>query len=93
MTKGLQPVEILKRTAALAETDHNLEMMDCAAVLHVYLELCALYPDDAKRKRDVDDAVGRLLKAAVQNPRWNESLSEVLHAKRAVHRSGKDGKA
>ena len=93
MTKGLLPVEILKRTAALAETDHNVEMMDCAAVLHGYMELSALHPDDAKRKRDVDDAVGRLLKAAVQNPRWNESLSEVLQAKRAVHRSGKDGKA
>jgi hypothetical protein len=93
MTKGLQPVEILERTAALAETDHNLEMMDCAAVLHGYLELSALDPDDAKRKRDVDDAVGRLLEAAVENPRWNESLSEVLQAKRAVHLGGKDGKA
>ena len=79
-----QPQEVLKRTAALAKADGNLEMMDCVALLHGYLELLAFRPEDTSRKKEVDDAVGRLLTAASRYPRWNSGLSEFVAAKGAT---------
>ena len=79
-----QPLEILKRTAALAKKDSNLEMMDCVAVLHGYIELSGLHPEDISRKKEVEEAVGRLLKAASRYPQWNSGLSEFVAAKSAT---------
>lgn len=83
MNKAPHPVEVLKRTAALAKTDSNLEMLDCAAILHGYMELSALHPEDLARKKDVVAAVGRLLKAASRYPNWDRSLSELAQVKRS----------
>ena len=84
MSKIPQPLEVLTRTAALAKTDNNLEMMDCATILHGYMELSALHPEDVARKKEVDEAVGRLLKAATRYPTWKKGLSEFVVAKSAV---------
>ena len=83
MSKIPQPLEVLTRTAALAKTDNNLEMMDCATILHGYIELSALHPDDVTCKKEVDEAVGRLLKAATRYPTWEKGLSEFVVAKSA----------
>jgi hypothetical protein len=90
MSNVAQAVEILNRTKALAKTDHNLEMMDCVAVLHGYVELCAFRPEDPHRREQVDEAVGRLLKAATRYPHWNRNLSELMKFRPAgIHPEGR----
>jgi hypothetical protein len=84
MNKIPHPLEVLTRTAALAKADNNLEMMDCAAVLHGYLELSSLHPEDVSRKQEVEEAVGRLLLAATRYPVWKKGLSEFVAAKGAM---------
>jgi hypothetical protein len=71
------PADILKRISALVKTDQNLEMMDCVAILHGYVELSAFRPEDPSRQKEVDDAVGRLLQAAERYPHWRESLLDL----------------
>src|SRR5437868_1124485 len=81
MSNVMHATEILKRTKALAKADHNVEMMDCVAVLHGYVELSAFRPEDANRRKQVDEAIGRLLKAATKYPQWNQNLLELLKFK------------
>jgi hypothetical protein len=80
MSTAKRPAEILRRTAALAKTEQNLEMMDCVAVLHGYVELSAFRPEDASRQKEVEDAVGMLLRAASRYPHWLEKLSDLRQA-------------
>jgi len=78
MSTASYPSELLKRVAALVKTEQNLEIMDQVAVLHGYLELSAFRPDDAARKKEVDDAIGRLLETAARHPAWKNSLAEFV---------------
>jgi hypothetical protein len=52
--------EILERATALAETERNLEVMDRAALLHGYLELTRLDPNNGTYRKDLQDAVASL---------------------------------
>jgi hypothetical protein len=82
--REIGPVEILKRTAAPAETDHNLEIIDCVAILHGYIELATFQPDDPSHKKQVHEAVARLLQVATKYPRSNGDGDELLPAKKFV---------
>jgi hypothetical protein len=53
--------ELLKRAAQLAESDRNLEIMDRATILHGYLELTKLDPNNRNHQRSVQDAAASLL--------------------------------
>jgi hypothetical protein len=52
--------ELLERATALAESERNLEIMDRATVLHGYLELARLDPDNGTYRKDLQDALTRL---------------------------------
>ena len=80
MTGIDQSADILHRAAAVARTDRNLEMLDCAALLHVYLELFRLRPDDSSARRDLEEAIRRLLDAANRHPMWRDALLEFTTA-------------
>ena len=52
--------ELLEHATAFAESQQNLEIMDRATVLHGYLELARLDPNNGEYRRDLEDAVARL---------------------------------
>jgi len=57
---ALTAEELLERATALAESERNLEIMDRATVLHGYLELTRLDPNNSTYRKDVEDAVASL---------------------------------
>jgi len=59
-TAALTAEELLERATALAESERNLEIMDRATLLHGYLELARLDPDNGAYRKDVQDAVTSL---------------------------------
>jgi hypothetical protein len=61
-TTPLTAEELLQRATALAESERNLEVMDRATVLHGYLELARLDPNNGTYRKDVQDAVMSLQK-------------------------------
>jgi len=61
-TTALSAVELLERAAAVAESKRNLEIMDRATVLHGYLELARLDPNNGTYRKDAEDAVANLQK-------------------------------
>jgi hypothetical protein len=52
--------ELLERATAFAQSERNLEIMDRAAILHGYLELAQLDPNNGMYRKDVEDAVASL---------------------------------
>jgi hypothetical protein len=59
-TIGLTAKELLERATALAESGRSLEIMDRATVLHGYLELARLDPDNGTYRKDIEDAAASL---------------------------------
>jgi hypothetical protein len=59
-TTALTAEELLERATALAESERNVEIMDRATVLHGYLELVRLDPNNGIYRKDVQDAVTSL---------------------------------
>src|SRR5262245_55449821 len=62
--------EILDRAKALAKSDQNLEMMDRVTLLHGYVSLSTLHPEDVAFRKHVDNALAGLLEAARTNTHW-----------------------
>jgi hypothetical protein len=62
--------EILDRAKTLAKSDRNLDMMDRVTLLHGYLGLSTLHPEDSTFQKDVDNAVTGLLEAASRHEHW-----------------------
>ena len=58
--------ELLVQATAVAKSDRNLELMDRITILHGYLELTKLDPNNATYRQNVHDAVARLLEAAYE---------------------------
>ena len=56
--------ELLERATALAKSDRNLEIMDRTTILHGYLELSRLDPNNDIYRQNVEEAAARLLEAA-----------------------------
>jgi hypothetical protein len=52
--------ELLERATAIAESERNLEIMDRATVLHGYLELARLDPNNGTYRKDLEHAVATL---------------------------------
>jgi len=61
---AIAPEELLERATALARSEHNIEIMDRTAILHGYLELTRLDPNNTTYRKNVEDAAASLLKAA-----------------------------
>jgi hypothetical protein len=59
-TIALTAEELLERASELAESEQNMEIMDRATVLHGYLELIRLDPNNSTYRKDVEDAVASL---------------------------------
>jgi len=53
--------QLLQQATALAKAGRNLEIMDRTAILHGYLELSKLDSTNQTYRKDIDDAVARLL--------------------------------
>ena len=60
----IAPEELLGRATALAKLEGNIEIMDRTAILHGYLELTRLDPNNTTYRKNVEDAAARLLQAA-----------------------------
>ena len=59
-TTVLTAEELLERATALAQSERNLELMDSVTVLHGYLELARLDPDNGTYRKDVQAALTSL---------------------------------
>ena len=65
MSKAVMaPEELLERVKALVKSERNLEIMDRTAILHGYLELTRLDPNNTTYLKNVEDAAASLLQAA-----------------------------
>jgi hypothetical protein len=56
-TTVLTVEEVLERATALAQSERNLEMMDRLTVLHGYVELARLDPNNGTYRKDVQTAL------------------------------------
>jgi hypothetical protein len=72
----VSPEELLERATELAKSDGNLDMMDRITVLRGYLGLRTLDPENGNYRKNVEDAVDRLLEAAHQHTHWHPLVSE-----------------
>ena len=54
--------EVLDHATAIAESERSLEIMDRVTVLHGYLELARLDPNNGTYRKDVEDAVASVQK-------------------------------
>ena len=63
MSTTIAPEEILERAMALAKSDRNLDIMDRTTILHGYLELRRLDPDNTMYRKNVEEAAASLLEA------------------------------
>jgi len=68
--------EILDRAKALAKLDQNLEMMDRVTLLHGYVSLSTLHPEDVTFRKDVDNALAGLLEAARTHSHWQSLVDQ-----------------
>jgi hypothetical protein len=66
----MDPQAFLQHATALARTDRDLEMMDWVMVLHGYLVLITLHPEDASFRKCANEAAARLLEAARSHSHW-----------------------
>ena len=66
-TTIMAPEEVLERATALAKSYRNLDIMERTAILHGYLELTKLDPDNVAYRKHVDDAVANLVQAASES--------------------------
>jgi hypothetical protein len=64
MSVIIAPEELLDRATALAKSDRNMEIMDRTTILHGYIELSRLAPENSAYRKDVEAAAARLLEAA-----------------------------
>jgi hypothetical protein len=60
----IAPEELLERATALAKSERNIEIMERTAILHGYLELTRLDPNNTTYRKNVEDAAASLLQAA-----------------------------
>jgi len=68
-TTGLSVKELLERATALAESE-RLEIMDRATVLHGYVELAGLDPNNGTYRKSVEDAVTNLQELVYDCVTW-----------------------
>jgi hypothetical protein len=59
-TRALNAEELLERATALAQSERNLEIMDRVTVLHGYIELARLDPNNGTYRKDVQEALTSL---------------------------------
>ena len=59
----MAPDDLLVHAAALARSNRDLEIIDRTAILHGYLELRRLDPNNDTYRQNVEDAAARLLQA------------------------------
>ena len=52
--------ELLEHTTALAKSHRNLEIMDRTAILHGYMQLSRLDPENGAYQKNVEDAAASL---------------------------------
>ena len=64
MSTTIAPEELLERATMLAKTDRNMDIMDRTTILHGYVELTRLDPNNDVYRKNVEEAVARLMKAA-----------------------------
>jgi hypothetical protein len=55
--------ELLEHTTAVARSQRNLEIMDRAAILHGYMQLTRLDPNNDAYRKSVEDAAASLRRA------------------------------
>ena len=60
----IAPQELLERATALAKSERDMDIMDRTAILHGYLELTRLDPNNMSYRKNVEDAVASRLQAA-----------------------------
>ena len=70
-TSTVSPEELLEKATELAKSDRNLDMMDRITMLRGYLGLRTLDPENGSYRRNVEDAVDRLLQAAHQHAHFH----------------------
>jgi hypothetical protein len=63
----IAPEELLERAMALAKSDRNMDIMDRTTILHGYLELRRLDPNNRTYRKNVEEAAASLLEAAEKN--------------------------
>jgi len=64
MSTTIAPEELLERATMLAKTDRNMDIMDRTTILHGYVELTRLDPNNDVYRKNVEEAAARLMKAA-----------------------------
>ena len=69
-TMTFSPEELLERATELAKSDGNLDMMDRVTTLRGYLGLRTLDPENGSYRKNVEDAVASLLRAAQEHTHW-----------------------
>ena len=70
-TSIVSPEELLERATELAKSDGNLDMIDRITMLHGYLGLRTLDPENGSYRKNVEDAVTSLLQGAHQHAHWH----------------------
>jgi hypothetical protein len=60
---GTAPDELLEQTAELAKSQRNLDIMDRTTILHGYMQLTRLDPNNDAYRKNVDDAAASLRQA------------------------------
>jgi len=60
MSTTISPEELLERATELAKSEHNIDIMDGAAILRGYLEIRTLDPENGIYRKNVEDAVNSL---------------------------------
>jgi len=55
--------ELLERATAIAKSNRNLELIDRTAILHGYLELTRLDPNNGTYRHDVEHAAASLMQS------------------------------
>ena len=66
-TTVMAPEELVTFATALTKSNRNLEIMDCTAILHGYLELRGLEPGNDRYRKDVEAAAVRLRQATEEH--------------------------
>jgi hypothetical protein len=64
MSITIAPEELLERATALAKSDRNMEIIDSTTILHGYLELRRLDPNNGAYRKNVEEAAARLMQTA-----------------------------
>ena len=73
-TIGMAPEELLVVARALAKSDRNLEIMDSAAILHGYLEIRKLDPNNDRYRQNVENAAASLRQATEAHSGYSRRL-------------------